>query len=187
MDGLPANYLLLRQRMAWNTSIRKCICHSGMKNTKQNGGKLYRKLQSYQVYSSVCKMTGSSCRTTLKGLFSRLPNLETIHYKPWRRWSPNDETDQGNCLILELLFLNENLKKLILFENFDEQYSSLFSGSGDAQTTSLQTSNPSVVREVAKTSLKLHHLSASFIIEADHFFDAAETEPVRNWPHLRSR
>lgn len=131
--------------------------------------------------------------TILKCMFSRPPNLEAIHYEPWRGWSPNDEaaTDQGNCLLLESLNLtpnNDSLKKLVLFENFDEQYSSQFSGSsnGNVQTTNLRTPNRSVGRAVAKASLRLQHLSASFIIEADHFLSAAETEPAWNWPHLRS-
>ncbi|KAI1763905.1 hypothetical protein GGR53DRAFT_520690 [Hypoxylon sp. FL1150] len=122
--------------------------------------------------------------TTLKCMFSRLPNLETIHYEPWRCWSLDDEavTDQANCSLLEsLTSYNGNLRKLVLFENFDEQYSLRSLG-----TSNIRTTNRSLGRAVARASLKLQHLSASFIIEADHFFHAAESEPAWHWPHLRS-
>ncbi|KAI6083964.1 hypothetical protein F4821DRAFT_280477 [Hypoxylon rubiginosum] len=124
--------------------------------------------------------------TAFKCMFSRLPNLEAIHYEPWRVWSPDDETetDKGNCLLLESLA--PSLKNLVLFENFDEQYSSQFLGNDNVQIANLRTPNRSMGRAVAKASLTLQHLSASFIIEADHFLGVAEAEPAWSWPHLRS-
>ncbi|KAI1332953.1 hypothetical protein F5Y16DRAFT_407006 [Xylariaceae sp. FL0255] len=139
-----------------------------------------------------------SCNT-LQCMSSRFPNLETFHYEPWRVWSHNDipEANQNTRLLLERLSTTNNvkLKRLVLFKNFDDRYSSHFSDNSSGQTSDLHTShhttNPqdpdqSVARAVLEASLRLEALSVSFAIEADNFFHAAETDPTRNWPHLRS-
>jgi hypothetical protein len=118
--------------------------------------------------------------STLTYMLSRLPRLEEFHYEPWRAWSQSHQaaTDVAYCSLFDSL-TSRTLKKLILFENFDEQYSSCFADCDDMRAPDFR-----VGQAVAKASLELEHLSASFIIDAGHFLDAVRSE--WNWSHLTS-
>ncbi|KAI5867440.1 hypothetical protein GGS23DRAFT_602530 [Durotheca rogersii] len=118
--------------------------------------------------------------STLTYMLSRLPRLEEFHYEPWRAWSKGGQnvTDLAYCSLIDSL-TSRTLKKLVLFENFDEQYSSCFAHCDD-----MRAPNFWVGQAVAKASLELEHLSASFIIDAGHFLDAVKSE--WNWSHLSS-
>ncbi|RYP90017.1 hypothetical protein DL770_003862 [Monosporascus sp. CRB-9-2] len=118
--------------------------------------------------------------STLTHMLSRLPRLEEFHYEPWRAWSKGDQavTDQAYCSLFDSL-TSRKLRKLVLFENFDEQYPSCFAHCDDMRAPALW-----VGHAVAKASLELEHLSASFIIDAGHFLDAVKSG--WNWPHLTS-
>lgn len=117
---------------------------------------------------------------TLTQMLSRLPRLEEFHYEPWRAWSIGDqrETDQAYCSLFDSL-APRKLRKLTLFENFDEQYPSCFADCNDMRTPTLY-----VGQVVAKASLELEHLSASFIVDVGHFLYAVKSE--WSWPHLTS-
>lgn len=82
---------------------------------------------------------------------------------------------------------NNNLKRLVVFENFNQQYPVImqrFMGGVDlAECHSLRNPAPAVSRMVTLASLKLEHLAASFIVDARHFF---EIEPSWEWPNLTS-
>ncbi|KAI0145555.1 hypothetical protein GGR57DRAFT_506750 [Xylariaceae sp. FL1272] len=123
--------------------------------------------------------------TTIKGILSRFSNLQGFHYEPWRAWSQSSEAaiDEGNDSLFESLTANhaDSLKSLVLFENFDEQYSSVFAG-----CEIMRTPKAWMARSIAKVSLRLQSLCASFIVEAEYFMGAAETEPEWNWPDLTS-
>ncbi|KAI1212997.1 uncharacterized protein F4807DRAFT_308067 [Annulohypoxylon truncatum] len=117
---------------------------------------------------------------TLTQMLSRLPRLEEFHYEPWRAWSTNDQTvtDQGYCSLFDSL-APRKLRRLILFENFDEQYSSCF-----ARCDNMRVPDHLVGQAITKASLELEHLSASFIIDVEHFLCAVKSG--WNWPHLTS-
>lgn len=141
--------------------------------------------------------------TALAQLFSRLPRLQEIYYEPWmerydtqQRW-----TDQCECCYVSLLFsatyvfvtvlltadnppilvldvalqslfeslASSQLRKLVLFENFSQQYPLSFMGCDPIR---IPTSD--VSRAVANASLKLEHLSASFMVDASYFFRTRE-------------
>lgn len=56
-------------------------------------------------------------------------------------------------------------------------------GENLSECDSIRNPDPIVSRMVALASLKLEHLSASFIVDASHFF---ELEPSWEWPNLTS-
>ena len=82
---------------------------------------------------------------------------------------------------------NKNLKKLMVFENFNQQYPAIMQrfqyGVDLTGCDSLRNPTPAVSRMVALASLKLEHVAASFIVDASHFF---EIEPSWEWPNLSS-
>lgn len=72
-----------------------------------------------------------------------------------------------------------NLRRLVLFENFDEQYPSQF-----LYCDPIRVPRNEIGQAVANASLKLEHLSASFIVDASSFFCARA--PYWSWPNLKS-
>ncbi|PNP42314.1 hypothetical protein TGAMA5MH_05996 [Trichoderma gamsii] len=58
-------------------------------------------------------------------IFSRFPRLEELHYKSWREWdSMKRDTDRrSQYLFKSIQRFNLNLKRLAIFENFDQHYS----------------------------------------------------------------
>jgi hypothetical protein len=83
---------------------------------------------------------------------------------------------------LQLLFeslSSDRLQRLVLFENFDQTYAAGYMSMG---CDPVRISSSSVSRAVANASLTLEHLSASFLVEASHFFHARELS--WKWPNL---
>lgn len=84
---------------------------------------------------------------------------------------------------------NNNLKRLVVFENFNQQYPAIMQRfqvqlrNGLTQCDSIRKPTPAVSRTVALASLKLEHLAASFIVDASQFF---QIEPSWKWPNLTS-
>lgn len=77
---------------------------------------------------------------------------------------------------------SSKLRRLILFENFAQQYALAFMNSSMGNLIRIPTSEVSCA--VAKASLKLEYLSASFIVDASYFFRACE--PHWKWPSMTS-
>ncbi|KAL3478451.1 hypothetical protein BJX99DRAFT_245588 [Aspergillus californicus] len=101
--------------------------------------------------------------TALAQMFARLPRLQEIHYEPWRPWTENDQrwTDESFQSLLESLD-SSRLWRLVLFEDFNLQYPLVFINTLDyGEPCRIPT--PDVNRAVAKASLELEHLSASYI------------------------
>ena len=71
------------------------------------------------------------------------------------------------------------LRRLVLFENFNQRYPLSIP---DCEPIRIPTSSVSQV--VANASLKLEHLSASFMVDASYFFHACERS--WRWPNLTS-
>ena len=96
---------------------------------------------------------------SLAHLCARLPRLQEIHYEPWRELS----TDQS---FFESL-ASGPLRRLIVFENFNQQYTSILSDP-------IRIPTFEVSQAVANASPELEHLSVSFIVDASYFFDACK-------------
>ncbi|RHZ45012.1 uncharacterized protein CDV56_100434 [Aspergillus thermomutatus] len=120
----------------------------------------------------------------LAQMFARLPRLQEIHYEPWREWYDTQQrwTDQAFRPLFESL-ASSKLRRLILFENFNPQYALAFKGNADG-CNPIRIPTSDVSWAVAKASLKLEHLSASFIVDASYFFHACK--PSWKWPSLTS-
>ncbi|KAL7943953.1 hypothetical protein V8C42DRAFT_353852 [Trichoderma barbatum] len=125
----------------------------------------------------------------LAHMLARFPRLREVHYEPWREWCFfQRHTDRGYHYLFESIRrLNKNLKKLVVFENFNQQYTTTMQRFQDgvdlAECDTIRNPSPAVSRMVALASLKLEHLAASYIINASHFFDI---EPSWEWPNLTS-
>ncbi|KAI7775679.1 uncharacterized protein LA080_006462 [Diaporthe eres] len=128
---------------------------------------------------------------TLAHIFARFPRLEEVHYEPWREWNNfGVSTDQQYQFLFESISRrNNNLKRLVVFENFNQQYPAIMQrfqvqlGDGSTRCDSFRKPAPAVSRMIALASLKLEHLAASFIVDASQFF---QIEPSWKWPNLTS-
>ena len=82
---------------------------------------------------------------------------------------------------------NISLKRLVVFENFNQQYPStmqrFLEGVDLNRCDRIRSPAPAVSQTVALASLKLEHLAASFIVDASHFF---EIRPTWEWSNLKS-
>ncbi|KAH8903304.1 hypothetical protein BR93DRAFT_918646 [Coniochaeta sp. PMI_546] len=122
----------------------------------------------------------------LAHMFSRFPRLQEVHYEPWREWdSVQRRTDRAfEYLFKSIRNSNKRLKRLVVFENFNQQYPAIMQQlQFGEECDSFRNPTPAVSRMVALASLKLEHLAASFIVDASHFF---EIEPSWKWPKLTS-
>ncbi|KAL7959161.1 hypothetical protein V8C34DRAFT_313621 [Trichoderma compactum] len=125
----------------------------------------------------------------LAHMFARFPRLQEVHYEPWREWCfMKRYTDRKYLYLFESIQrFNSNLKRLVVFENFNQQYPVTMQrfqfGVDLAACDSIRNPTPAVSRMVALASLKLEHLAASFVVDASHFFNI---EPSWEWPNLTS-
>ncbi|KAJ6104342.1 hypothetical protein N7523_010662 [Penicillium sp. IBT 18751x] len=122
--------------------------------------------------------------TALAHMFARLPRLQEICYEPWREWCDIQQewTDQSFRSLFESL-ASSKLRRLILFENFAQQYALSFVGSFSG-CSPIRIPTSAVSYSVAKASLKLEVLSASFIVDASYFFKACQPHWI--WPNMTS-
>ncbi|OQD87652.1 hypothetical protein PENANT_c005G02252 [Penicillium antarcticum] len=96
--------------------------------------------------------------TALAQMFARFPRLQEICYEPWREWCDIQQewTDQSF----------RSLLNRSLLVSYEDSYSSRIS------------------LNIAKASLKLECLSASFIVGTSYFFNACD--PHWKWPNMTS-
>ncbi|KAJ9498308.1 hypothetical protein H2202_005995 [Exophiala xenobiotica] len=126
---------------------------------------------------------------SLAHMFARFPRLQEVHYEPWRGWDwLQRHTDRHFQYLFESIpRCNKNLKRLVVFENFNQQYPVIMQrfqfGEDLSGCDRYRNPAPAVSRMVALASLKLEHLAASFIVDASHFF---EIEPSWEWSNLSS-
>ncbi|KAI1348559.1 hypothetical protein F5Y01DRAFT_306650 [Xylaria sp. FL0043] len=122
-------------------------------------------------------------------MFARFPRLQEVHYEPWREWDcMQRHTDRHYRYLFESLQRsNNNLRRLVVFENFNQQYPAFMrrflEGVEMTKCDIIRKPSPAISRAVALASFKLDHLAASFIVDASHFF---EIEPSWEWPNLTS-
>ncbi|KAK8064216.1 hypothetical protein PG996_008868 [Apiospora saccharicola] len=156
----------------------------------------WRDLPSVPAVTSVLLRQQTRRRWNLRSLgrmFSRFPRLQEIHYEPWREWDRYEQqaTDMDyEALLGSVASPNPQVRKVTLFENFNESYAdTLITGHPRSEAFQCDTSripSPAVGRLVAKTSLQLEHLSASFIIDAGSFLAACHDSVYWTWPRLKT-
>ncbi|KAI1096932.1 hypothetical protein F5B19DRAFT_499121 [Rostrohypoxylon terebratum] len=114
-------------------------------------------------------------------MFARFPRLRDIHLEPWREWeSDRHQEHTDKCYRALFKFLaSTNLRRLVLFENFNQIYPRSYPGCKPFRIPDRRCS-----KWIAIVSLQLDHLSASFIVDASYFFDARK--PSWEWPNLTS-
>lgn len=80
---------------------------------------------------------------------------------------------------------NTSVKRLVVFENFSQQYAHSVQRSfgTDEFCESFRQPAREVSRAIARQSRRLEHLAASFIVEASQFF---ATRRSCEWPNLAS-
>ncbi|KAK1253852.1 hypothetical protein MKX07_001929 [Trichoderma sp. CBMAI-0711] len=111
-------------------------------------------------------------------IFARLPRLREVHYEPWREWDHAQQVpvDEGMRSLMESL-ASSQVRRLILFETSCPQYLLDFPHF-DADRGSTVV----VSQAIARASLMLEHLSASFMVDASEFF--AALDPSWRWCNL---
>ncbi|KAK3379781.1 hypothetical protein B0T24DRAFT_647243 [Lasiosphaeria ovina] len=125
----------------------------------------------------------------LAHMLAQFPRLQEVHYEPWREWcSFQGITDRDyGCLFESVQRCNNDLKRLVVFGNFNQQYPVTMIrfqfGIPVSECDSIRKPSPSVNRMITLASLKLEHLAASFIVDAGQFF---KIEPSWEWPNLTS-
>ncbi|OLN97665.1 hypothetical protein CCHL11_09624 [Colletotrichum chlorophyti] len=98
---------------------------------------------------------------------TRFPNLNELRYEPWREWAGMDQhTDKSNQTLIRL-FPGTKLSRLTTFGNFNQPYPGIYSDS-----PAMRVPTPIVSHKLARASLQLKTLSASFMIDASYFFEA---------------
>ncbi|KPM39701.1 hypothetical protein AK830_g6876 [Neonectria ditissima] len=116
----------------------------------------------------------------LAAMFGRLPNLKEVCYEPWREWAGMEQcTDQKNKELIVSLGQG-NLRRLVIFENFNEHYPPQY-----MDCDPVRPPNAVLSLKLARASLQLEALSASYMVDASYFFQQA-CIPYLNWPNLRS-
>ncbi|KAF6810342.1 hypothetical protein CSOJ01_06413 [Colletotrichum sojae] len=112
----------------------------------------------------------------------RFPNLQELYYEPWREWYDEIQKikDKDYPILFESLHVTK-LSRLNIFENFNESYPQNIFG---VECSAIRVSNPAVSHELARTSLKLTTLSASFMADASYFFEATNMNSSWKWDNL---
>ncbi|KAM7207900.1 hypothetical protein V8F20_001694 [Naviculisporaceae sp. PSN 640] len=126
----------------------------------------------------------------LAHMIARFPRLQELCYEPWREWGQFEQrkTDRDFHYLFESIQRsNIHLKRLVVFENFNQQYPAILQrfqfGEDLQRCDNTRNPHPAVGRMVALASLQLEHLAASFLVDARHFF---AIEPSWEWPNLTS-
>ncbi|KAI1174790.1 hypothetical protein F4777DRAFT_552967 [Nemania sp. FL0916] len=104
----------------------------------------------------------------LANMLTRFPNMKELCYEPWRQWDDEKktQTDECNQTLIESL-AQMKLCKLTIFENFNESYFERY-----FESDGIRVPNRAVSRKLARASLRLATLSASFMVDAGYFFAA---------------
>ncbi|WZH48287.1 hypothetical protein QYS62_009460 [Fusarium acuminatum] len=114
---------------------------------------------------------------TLASMLTRFPNIQELCYEPWRELGLDEtQTDRWTQNLIES-FSSTQLCKLTIFENFNESYQDRLHRMLRLPFPAIRVPNPAVSQELARASLHLKTLSASFMVDAGYFFAARQ----RSW------
>ncbi|KAI1402932.1 hypothetical protein F4819DRAFT_507019 [Hypoxylon fuscum] len=182
----------------WNANNRDCAPHknenaiekvfdeimcAGPFSTEEEEWQWFRQLPAVPAVTGLLLRQQTRRRwkpLSLLEMLARFPELQEIQYEPWREWNnwQQRHTDGYYRALFESL-ASTNLRRLVLFENFNQYYPQSFHNCEPLRTPDLWCSE-----WIANVSLKLDHLSASFIADASYFFDARKSS--WEWPNLTS-
>ncbi|KAL8846935.1 MAG: hypothetical protein Q9221_008003 [Calogaya cf. arnoldii] len=113
---------------------------------------------------------------SLRAVIGRLTGLQELYYEPWREWEQVFQQDRDSITqVIFKLFSSDELKRLVLFEDFDDHHDAAFEDFPyylDAEP--VRTPDVAFSEARAEASLKLEHLSASFNVEAKWFLQASQ-------------
>ncbi|KAK4142666.1 uncharacterized protein C8A04DRAFT_38061 [Dichotomopilus funicola] len=87
-------------------------------------------------------------------------------------------------VVTKLAHLPKALKRLSIFEDYNDGFIKLFQGASILQADPIRIANPTVSAAFAYRSLDLEQISVSFMVDAQHFFQARQ--PLWRWNRLRS-
>ncbi|KAM3557762.1 hypothetical protein ARSEF4850_004931 [Beauveria asiatica] len=120
----------------------------------------------------------------LSNMLTRFPNMTELCYEPWTEWCTEIEqdTDQQTQTLIKS-FHRTHLRKLTIFENFNEYYAQAYQEQ-DFDVLISRVLDPAVSQKLARASLHLTILSASFMVDADYFFAACKASWT--WDKLTS-
>ncbi|VUC24435.1 unnamed protein product [Clonostachys rosea] len=102
-----------------------------------------------------------------------------IHYEPSREGLESGQKFRDRCYRNLVQSLPSTLKRLVLFENFNQHFVSFLS-----DYPLIRAPCPNLSQAIAEASLNLESLSVSYLSDASLFFDAYKFSTV--WPNLRS-
>ncbi|KAK4067030.1 uncharacterized protein Triagg1_8030 [Trichoderma aggressivum f. europaeum] len=127
------------------------------------------------------------CVTSLARMFRKLIHLKQISYEPWSSYhDPTRDIDNSGCAF-GMSGLPDTVSSLIIFQDSYRFYTSF-----PRRTIAAPWFNPDdpddpdeqTVPVFTSNSLKLQHLSISFMIPAEAFF--RQCESTWTWSHLQS-
>ncbi|KAI8256594.1 hypothetical protein K4K56_007546 [Colletotrichum sp. SAR 10_98] len=117
---------------------------------------------------------------TLANMLTRFPNMKELCYEPWREWSQLQQPlDQLTETLIDSLH-ETKLSKLTIFENFNEVYPESF-----PSCPAIRLPSPVVSHKLARASVQLMELSASFKVNASCFFWASKRFSLEWRDHTR--
>ncbi|KAI1376912.1 hypothetical protein F4677DRAFT_444722 [Hypoxylon crocopeplum] len=122
---------------------------------------------------------------TMCHILEGLPRLRHFHYEMWRRIGGGNQeiTDQEKEMIL-LFHLPGTLRTLTLFEDTNEDINKACASRYLLFPSRKREPQEFLGEECARTSLHLQQISASFLVDAQHFFQAVQ--PGWVWNNLES-
>ncbi|KAM5356646.1 hypothetical protein ACJ41O_003292 [Fusarium nematophilum] len=130
--------------------------------------------------------------SALGHLLASLPRVKCLVYEPWQLWDKARQSmtwDPGYRHIIDQC-LPQGLKRISVFEDFNEDYIGLLLPGNSWYTVRLdevdpvRVTIPEVGAAFASRSLDLEYLSVSFMADARHFFEARR--PEWRWDHLQT-
>ncbi|KAG4266477.1 hypothetical protein FPRO03_01761 [Fusarium proliferatum] len=117
----------------------------------------------------------------ITNMLTRFPNIKEICYEPWRELGDMKIlTDEWNQKLIQSFPQRGSLRKLTIFENFDQSYAEIY------QAPAIRVPSRAVSERLARTSLHLEILSASFMVDASRFFAAPQIQDSWTWGKLTS-
>lgn len=138
----------------------------------------------------------------VSSLFGSFPRLDTLVWEPWRKWNGSSvqreiwdkgkqaHTRPKTTLTYALGYKNHitrilprTLKRVSVFEDFNEHYDHQLMW-GYPVANHMRVASPFLGSAFSSRSTRLEELSISFMVDAEHFFQACQ--PEWRWEELRS-
>ncbi|KAK6077801.1 hypothetical protein SCUP234_06559 [Seiridium cupressi] len=123
---------------------------------------------------------------TLQGLFEKLPRLNHLVWEPWREGVTSAKerlNDKKYASMIEKC-LPKTFKSITMFEDFNEDHIPPLRQWTRDPLDVIRHGDPAVGAAFASRSLGLEQVSASYVVDARHFFQPRQ--PLWTWHKLQS-